>query len=155
MHFTCCAATIWLYTPASMSLAAETRLHMLFNDILKAYEAIKNVGYAPCAWAKPPGKQLKSFYAIVVNLMHFTCHAATIWLCAPASMSPAAEMRLNILFNDIWKAYDTHKNSSTHRMHGPNRLADNVSLFMRLWSIRCISHVSQPQYDSVHLPACL
>jgi hypothetical protein len=39
-----------------MSPAAQTRLNMLFYVILKAYEAIKNVGNAPYAWAKLPGR---------------------------------------------------------------------------------------------------
>jgi hypothetical protein len=34
-----------------MSPAAETRLNMLFNDILKGYEAKKNVGHAPYSLA--------------------------------------------------------------------------------------------------------
>ena len=55
MHFTLLAATIWVCEPVSMSPPAETRLNMLFNDILKAYKAKENVGHAPCAWAKLPG----------------------------------------------------------------------------------------------------
>ena len=61
-----------------MSPAAETRLNMLFKDILKGYEAQKNVGHAPFACSTQCGRLFEPFYALVVNLMHFTCPAATI-----------------------------------------------------------------------------
>ena len=55
-----------------MSPAAETRVNMLLNAILKIYEAMAVVGHAPCSWAKPLVRYFEWFYAIVVNLMHFT-----------------------------------------------------------------------------------
>ena len=41
MHVTCPAALISLCAPANMSPTAKTRSKMLFNDILKAHEAIE------------------------------------------------------------------------------------------------------------------
>ena len=95
-----------------------------FNNIWKTYDTIKAVGHTPCPWAKPLGRYFERFHAIEVNLMHFACPAATLWLCAPASMSLASETRLNMPFNDILKSYEAIKLSDTHHVHGPNRLAD-------------------------------
>ena len=75
------------------------------------------------------------YNAIVVNLMHFACPAATIRLCSPASMSPAAKTRLSTFFNDIFENMTTLKFSDMHHVHGPNRLADILRGFMRLWSM--------------------
>ena len=43
-------------------------------------------------------------------------------------MSPAAETRLNMPFNDILKAYEDQKMSGMHHVHEPNHLADNFEL---------------------------
>ena len=51
---------------------------MLFDDIQKSYEATTIVGLASCPWAKPLVRYFEWVYAIVVNLMHFACPAATI-----------------------------------------------------------------------------
>ena len=46
------------------------------------------------------------FHAIGINLMHAVCPTATIQICTSASMSPATETRLSMLFNGTLKTYE-------------------------------------------------
>ena len=50
-------------------------------------------------------------------------------------MSQAAEARVNMLLNDILKAYEAKKMSGTHHVHVQHSLTDNLSRFVHLWSI--------------------
>ena len=61
-----------------MSPAAETRLNILFNNILKAFEGKKTSGTHHVHVQHSLADKLKPFYALVVKLMYFTCLAATI-----------------------------------------------------------------------------
>ena len=109
MHFDCPAATIWLCALASMSPTAETRLNMLFNDILKSYEAIL---FSDMHHVHGPNRLadiLRGFNAILINSIHLACPAAIFWLCAPASICPIVETRLSTLLNDILKSYEALK----------------------------------------------
>ena len=122
MLFTCLGAKIWFCAPVGMSLAAETRLNMLFNDTFITYEAMKVVGHALCPWAKALVRYFEWFYVIVVNLTLFACLGAKTWLCPPASMPPAAKTRPNMLFYDILKTCEATK-SAGHAL-GPCVMSD-------------------------------
>ena len=53
---------------------------------------------------------LSRFYAIMINLLHYTCPAPIISLCTHVKMPWTAEMRIKMLFNDILKAYNAKTN---------------------------------------------
>ena len=157
MHFTCpCpAATIRLCAPATMSQATETRLNMHFNDTLRNIWGHKNC--RPCTMCMGQTAWL-IFWAVLCDCGQFSAFhipAGAIWLCAPASMSPAAGTRLDVPFNDTFNHMKPSKLLDTAHIHGPNRLADILRLFMRLWTIEYSPHVPQPQSNSAHVPACL
>ena len=87
--------------------------------------------------------------------MVFACLGAKIWFFAPASTSPAAKTRSNMLLLVFLQHVRPWKLSHTHYVHGSKHLSGPLNDFSRLWSILWFSHVLEQNYDSSHLSACL